>query len=97
LSASNYGTWEDNVGAYLGTKGLLGQIDGTDEQPLPENPDKWTSEERKELREWETRKAKASGEIWLAVEETQKVHIKLLQGNPTAMWIALKNVHVQKK
>ncbi|EIM85177.1 uncharacterized protein STEHIDRAFT_32700, partial [Stereum hirsutum FP-91666 SS1] len=46
---------------------------------------------------WNQRKAKASGEIWLLVEENQKAHIRKEKGDPKAMWEKLAYLYVQKK
>ena len=54
--------------AYLSTKELWEYVDGS--TPMPT-----TTAEVKELAEWKRKTAKASGEIWLAVEDSQKVHI----------------------
>ncbi|KZT18137.1 hypothetical protein NEOLEDRAFT_1196160 [Neolentinus lepideus HHB14362 ss-1] len=54
-------------------------------------------EERKEVRDWEKRKGQASGQIWLAVEDGQKVHVKEVKSDPAKMWLKLKEVHVQQK
>jgi len=40
--------------------------------------------------------ARASGKIWLAIEDSQKVHIKQKKGDPVAMWWKLNSVHLQK-
>ena len=40
---------------------------------------------------------KASGELWLAIEDNQKVHVKDVKGDPQAIWTKLEAVHLQKK
>ena len=96
LSGTNYPTWADNMEAYLCTKDLFTVTDGSEPEPVPVG-DKPTNAELKEIREWKSRRAKASGEIWLAIEDEQKMHIKLLKGQPEKMWAKLKEVHLQKK
>jgi len=51
----------------------------------------------KELLDWKQKTAKASGELWLAIEDNQKVHVKELKGDPAAMWMKLKSIHLQQK
>ncbi|EIM85844.1 uncharacterized protein STEHIDRAFT_59118, partial [Stereum hirsutum FP-91666 SS1] len=97
LNRHNYSSWVDNAEAVLGSKGVWGQVDGTDIAPTPPNASAMTASEAKEMREWNQRKAKASGEIWLLVEENQKAHIRKEKGDPKAMWEKLESVFVQKK
>jgi len=96
LSGTNYATWADNMEAYLCTKDLFTVTDGSESEPVSAG-DRPTSAELREIREWKSRRAKASGEIWLAVEDEQKTHIKPLKGQPEKMWAKLKEVHLQKK
>ena len=97
LSASNWGQWADNIEAYLATKELWEYVDGSTPIPAASDPAKPTSAEKKELADWKRKAAKASREIWLAVEDDQKVYIKEVKGDPAAMWQKLKAIHVQKK
>ncbi len=97
LSSSNWGQWSDNMEAYLATKELWEYVDGSMPKPVAADPAKPTADEKKELGDWKRKAAKASGEIWLAVEDDQKVYIKEVKGDPCAMWIKLESVHVQKK
>lgn len=97
LNRYNYSSWVDNAEAVLGSKGVWGQVDGTDIAPTPPNASAMTSSEAKEMREWNQRKAKASAEIWLLVEKNQKAHIRKEKGDPKAMWERLESVFVQKK
>ncbi|EPQ49959.1 hypothetical protein GLOTRDRAFT_18848, partial [Gloeophyllum trabeum ATCC 11539] len=46
---------------------------------------------------WEARKGRAAGEIWLALEDGQKVHVKEVKTDPLKMWEKLREVHVQQK
>src|SRR6266487_2437815 len=97
LSSSNWGQWADNMEAYLSTKELWEFVDGSTPKPTPADASKPTAAEAKELEEWKRKAAKASGEIWLAVEDSQKVHIKEVKGDPAVMWAKLEGVHLQKK
>src|SRR5271156_468840 len=97
LSASNWGQWADNMEAYLATKELWEYVDGSTPIPEAAEPAKPTPAEKKEIADWKRKSAKASGEIWLAVEDDQKVYIKEVKGDPSAMWQKLEAVHVQKK
>jgi len=97
LDASNWGYWADNMEAYLNTKELWEFVDGSSPKPTPADPDNPTATEAKELLDWKRKSAKASGEIWLAIEDSQKVHVKEVKGDPRAMWTRLEAIHIQKK
>ncbi|EPQ49878.1 hypothetical protein GLOTRDRAFT_134505 [Gloeophyllum trabeum ATCC 11539] len=56
-----------------------------------------TIEDKREQRKWEARKGRAAGEIWLALEDGQKVHVKEVKMDPLKMWEKLREVHVQQK
>src|SRR5918992_2828554 len=94
---NNWGQWADNIEAYLSTKELWEFVDGSTPRPSPADPSNVTAVEAKELAEWKHKTSKSSGELWLAVEDSQKVHIKELKGDPVAMWKKLEGVHLQKK
>ncbi|KZT17967.1 hypothetical protein NEOLEDRAFT_1199958, partial [Neolentinus lepideus HHB14362 ss-1] len=97
LGECNYGSWADDMEAYLKTLDLWDVTDDPTAAPLPEDATNPTAEERKEVRDWEKRKGQASGQIWLAVEDGQKVHVKEVKSDPAKMWLKLKEVHVQQK
>src|SRR5579859_1426480 len=97
LSSSNWGQWADNMEAYLSTKELWEYVDGSSPKPVPADPAHPTTDEALSLADWKRKVAKASGEIWLAIEDSQKVHIKQEMGDPVAMWRKLDSVHLQKK
>ena len=83
--------------AYLSTKELWEYVDGSCVQPSPVDPMDLTLEEKKELADWRRKFARAAGEIWLGLEDSQKVHVKDLKGDPAAMWRKLESVHLQKR
>ena len=83
--------------AYLSTKELWEYVDGSSPKPSPADPSNVTAGEAKELADWKRKTAKASGELWLAIEDSQKVHIKEIKGDPVTMWKKLEGVHLQKK
>jgi hypothetical protein len=97
LSSSNWGQWADNMEAYLSTKELWEYVDGSASSPSPADPNHPTAEEKKDMGDWKRKSAKASGELWLALEDDQKVHVKEAKGDPAEMWRCLEAVHVQKK
>jgi hypothetical protein len=97
LSSSNWGQWADNMEAYLGTKELWLYVDGSTPEPTPAIKDAPTPAEKQEHNEWRLKRTRASGEIWLAIEENQKVHVKGVKEDPFKMWKSLEAVHVQKK
>ena len=83
--------------AYLSTKELWHYVNGSTPEPTPAIKDAPTPAERQELTEWRLKCAKASGEIWLAIEDNQKVHVKGVKGDPPKMWNSLEAIHVQRK
>ena len=97
LTPLNWGQWADNMEAYLGTKELWEFVDGTTPRPSPADPAAPTATELKDAAEWRRKTTKASGELWLAIEDNQKVHVKEVKGDPVTMWRKLEAVHVQKK
>jgi hypothetical protein len=76
LSSSNWGQWADNMEAYLSTKELWEYVDGSTPEPTPTDPAKPTTDEKTALTDWKRKCAKVSGELWLAIEDSQKVHVK---------------------
>lgn len=97
LNDSNWGQWSDNMEAYLSTKELWEYVDGSTPLPPPRDPNSPTAAEKKEIADWKRKAAKASGEIWLALEDNQKVHVKEVKSDPASMWKKLEGVHLQKK
>ncbi|KZT18336.1 hypothetical protein NEOLEDRAFT_1080519, partial [Neolentinus lepideus HHB14362 ss-1] len=98
LGERNYGSWADDMEAYLKTLDLWDVTDDPTAAPLPVDATNLRTEERmKEVRDWEKCKGQASGQIWLAVEDGQKVHVKDVKNDPVKMWLKLKEVDVQQK
>ncbi|EEB97195.1 hypothetical protein MPER_03536 [Moniliophthora perniciosa FA553] len=85
LTNSNYPEWRRNAQAYLMKLGYWKLVSGKDTKP---DDDKAGS--------WETKAEKAAGEIFLLVDENQKVHIGDSQEDPVKMWKILESVHVSK-
>ncbi|KZT19926.1 hypothetical protein NEOLEDRAFT_1182951 [Neolentinus lepideus HHB14362 ss-1] len=90
LGECNYGSGADDMEAYLKTLDLWDVTDDPTAAPLPEDATNPMAEERKH-------KGQASGQIWLAVEDGQKVHVKDVKNDPAKMWLKLREVHVQQK
>jgi hypothetical protein len=97
LNATNWGQWVDNMEAYLSTKELWEFVDGSTPAPTPIDPHALTAAELKEIGDWKRKMAKASGELWLAIEDSQKVHVKDVKSDPVRVWRKLEAVHLQKK
>jgi hypothetical protein len=97
LSSTNWGQWVDNMQAYLATKELWEYVDGSALKPVPADPDHPTASELKDLGDWKRKTARAGGELWLAIEDSQKVHVKELKGDPVAVWEKLRAVHLQQR
>ena len=68
--------------------GLWGVVSGKVSQPISDSD---------ALAKWETKKEKAAGEIFLAVESDQRVHFRGLEDEPKAMWDKLEEAHLHKK
>ena len=97
LSSTNWGQWVDNMQAYLATKELWEYVDGSALKPVPADPDHPTASELKDLGDWKRKTARAGGELWLAIEDSQKVHVKELKGDPVVVWEKLRAVHLQQR
>ena len=97
LNASNWGQWADNMEAYLSTKELWEYVDGSTPVPVAADPNAPSADEKKEVSTWKRKAARASGEIWLALEDNQKSHVKEVKSDPVQMWKKLEGVHLQKK
>ena len=97
LNDTNWRQWADNMQALLSTKELWEYVDGSNPVPTPQDANLVTPTEKKELLEWKRKAAKASGEIWLALEDSQKVHVSELKSSPAEMWKKLEGVHLQQK
>ena len=50
-----------------------------------------------ELEKWEMKAEKAAGEIYLLVENDQRVHFRGHEENPIKMWELLEAAHLSKK
>ena len=46
---------------------------------------------------WEDKAEEAAGELYLALEDSQKQHVKNIEDNPVMMWATLRSVHVQQR
>src|SRR5271154_7597771 len=87
LTAFNWGQWSDDMEAYLATKELWEYVDGSTPRPTFANAVAPTAGESKELSEWKRKAICASGEIWLAIEDSQKVYVKEVKNDPALMSI----------
>ncbi|KAJ7206945.1 hypothetical protein C8J57DRAFT_1099469, partial [Mycena rebaudengoi] len=96
LHRDNFAGWYEDFEAYAGTKGLWRMCTGAERYPTPDDPDALTREERMDLEAYETRKSKASSEIWLGVEESLRDDIRGFKGDPKKMLETLEETHNQK-
>ncbi|KAJ7453050.1 hypothetical protein B0H11DRAFT_1741503, partial [Mycena galericulata] len=96
LHRDDYSKWYEDFEAYASTKGLWRMCAGTELYPTPVDPDALTREERNDIEAYETRKNKASGEIWLAVEESLRDDLRAVKGEPSEMLAILEAKHNQK-
>ena len=70
-------------------------MDGTTKAPTLSSPPKDTEEEK--LEKWQSKADKASGQLYLMVDPSQRVHFNGLTDDPVKMWDAIKNIHVQQR
>jgi len=87
LSNSNYPEWCGEMKAWLMKNGLWRIVSGKETKP----------NETEALAKWEAKAEKAAGEIFLLVENDQRVHFRGFEEDPIQMWKALENAHVSKK
>src|ERR1700742_2036699 len=87
LNNTNYGDWNGEMKAWLMKLGLWKLVSGREKKPR----------DAEKLEIYEDKAEKAAGEIYLAVEQDQRVHIKDLLDDPVAIWSKLETVHVSKK
>ncbi|KAF9058340.1 hypothetical protein BDP27DRAFT_1343996 [Rhodocollybia butyracea] len=96
LTRDNFSKWYKDFEAYASTKGLWRMCKGTERYPTPWNENNLTRDKRNDLELYETRKDKASGEIWLAVSEPLREDIREAKGDPKAMMEILEEKHNKK-
>ena len=87
LSNSNYPEWAGEMKAWLMRNNLWRLVSGKEKQP---------SEEEKSIT-WEEKAEKAAGEIYLMVENDQRVHFRGSEDDPVKMWNLLEAAHLSKK
>lgn len=98
LGARNFNAFYADFRAHLRRAGLWRYVepDGSISPPLPPDASS-TAEERAAWDKHLIARDQASGEIFLALEDAQKVHVTDVDGNPVAMWEKLRRVHQQQK
>ena len=82
--------------AYLNTKELQEYVDGTMPKSIPSHLFNTSSEEVDKLTNWKYKAGKASAEIWLVIEDDQKMHVKDIKGDSIIMWVKLESVHIHR-
>ncbi|KIK29646.1 hypothetical protein PISMIDRAFT_89024 [Pisolithus microcarpus 441] len=87
LNGTNYSTWSEEMKALLHSKGLWRLVSGTEAHPTAAGDDQ---------DKWDAKADKAAGEIMLALEADQRVHIRTVQDDPVAAWNALATLYVQQ-
>lgn len=88
LGATNYNVWSGDMKAWLRANQLWRIVSGDKKRP---------EKDETKQDEWDEKKEKAAGYIYLMVESSQTVHLKDSDGDPVAMWNKLKTVHLQQK
>ena len=87
LNSSNYREWAGEMRAWLMRNGLWRLVSGKEARPS----------DAKELDKWEQKAEKAAGEIYLLIDNDQRVHISGNEENPIKMWEILEAAHLSKK
>ncbi|KAJ7648075.1 hypothetical protein FB45DRAFT_733670, partial [Roridomyces roridus] len=96
LHRDDFTSWHENFEAYMGTKGLWRLCTAAETLPTPTDPAAPTRDERRDIESYETRKSKASGELWLAVDDSMRDDIRPHKGDPKAMLATLETKYNQK-
>lgn len=82
----NYDAWEFRTRISAEAKGLLATIEGEDFEPT-------TGHSGKIWKAWKARRDAASEMIVDALEDSQILHVRGLEKDPSMMWIRLRSVH----
>jgi transposase InsO family protein len=90
LSSSNYPEWCGEMKAWLMKNGLWRLVSGKETKPTKK-------EEGAELAKWEAKAERAAGEIYLLVENDQRIHFRGFEEDPIQIWKLLENAHLSKK
>ena len=88
LSNSNYPEWRGEMKAWLMKNGLWRLVSGREPKPKTEEGG---------LSKWEGRAERAAGEIFLSVENDQRVHFRGSEEDPIEIWGLLEKAHLSKK
>ena len=89
LSNSNYPEWAGEMKAWLMRNGLWRLVSGKETKPKQTDLEKFVV--------WEEKAEKAAGEIYLMVENDQRVHFRGSEEDPITMWKLLEAAHLSKK
>ena len=81
--------------AWFRSAGLWRVVSGSSTRPTRSN--KPTTEEEAAIDAWELKSDKAAGQLFLMVEQAQRVHFNGIKDDPVKMWAALRSVHMQQR
>ena len=87
LSNSNYPEWAGEMRAWLMRNSLWRLVSERESKPKEGEP----------LAQWEIKAEKAAGEIYLLVDNDQRVHFRGYEEDPIQMWKLLEAAHLSKK
>src|SRR5215510_13332824 len=87
LSSTNYPQWSGEMKAWLMKMGYWQIVNGKESKPA----------EGSGAITWQLKAEKAAGEIYLAVENDQRVHFKNCEEDPITMWQNLEKAHLHKR
>ena len=89
LGKGNYMEWSGEMKAWLMRNKLWRLVSGREAKPSASKVD--------DLDLWEAKAEQAAGEIYLCVEQSQRVHFRGHEEDPIQMWKLLEAAHVSKK
>jgi len=95
LGPNNYPQWSGEMKAWLRAHQLWRHVSGDLTRPVKPNPvtEEYTSDDN----QWLEKVDKASGWIYLMVEQEQRIHLTGIEDNAIKMWTKLEEVHMAKR
>ena len=95
LTSNNYPTWAGEMEAWFRSAGLWHVVSGSSKRPTVSTTT--TPEQEAAIDAWELKSDKAAGQLFLMVEQGQRVHFNGIKDDPVKMWAALRTVHMQQR
>jgi len=95
LGPNNYPQWCGEMEAWLRANQLWRLVSGASLKP--NCPADASEALQTKAEDWENKSDKASGWLYLMVEEDQRVHFKGIKDDPVAIWKKLESIHMVKR